>query len=161
MPCAPKWSHNGLVEFTFRLGRERLYPHPAVVTTGPASADADYDNGTTLHNRRRSRRCDDDCATHRIAREAREEAKAGHRLIRLSTAARDCRPAREVFLCALLSSTEGEDNPRVVVVAIVLVHRADLPESVKTRPWRLRIDRLAQLSEEPHLLLIPEHQLAS
>ena len=57
--------------------------------------------------------------------------------------------------------TKCKDNPRVIVVAIVLVHRADLPESVKTRPWYLRIDRLAQLSEEPHLLLIPEHQLAS
>jgi hypothetical protein len=58
-------------------------------------------------------------------------------------------------------STEGEDNRRVVVVAVVLAHRAELPESAKTRLWRLRTDRLAELPEELQLLLITEHQLAS
>ena len=58
-------------------------------------------------------------------------------------------------------STEGKDNSRIVMVAVVFVHRADLPESVKTRPWRLRTDRLPKLPEEPQLLLITEHQLTS
>ncbi len=58
-------------------------------------------------------------------------------------------------------STEGEDDRRVVVVAIVLAHRADLPVSVKTRPWYIPTDRLPELPEELQLLLITEHRLAS
>src|SRR5918993_721826 len=42
--------------------------------------------------------------------EVREEAKAIHHLVRLSTAAQDSRPAREEFLSALLSSTESKGN---------------------------------------------------
>jgi hypothetical protein len=58
-------------------------------------------------------------------------------------------------------STEGENNRRVVVVAVVLFHRADLPVSVKTRSWYVRTNRLPELPEEPHLLLLTEHCLAS
>ncbi len=58
-------------------------------------------------------------------------------------------------------STEGENNRRVVVVAVVLSHRADLPVSVKTRPWYVRTDRLPKLPKDSQLLLITEHRLAS
>src|SRR5918994_5393124 len=62
---------------------------------------------------------------------------------------------------SLSSSTEGKDNFREVVVAVVLAHRADLPQSVKTRPRHVRTDLSPQLSEELKLLLITEHYLAS
>jgi hypothetical protein len=65
------------------------------------------------------------------------------------------------FPSTLPPSTEGQDNPRIVVVAIVLAHRADLPISIKTRPWYVRTDRLPKLPEEFKFLLITEHQLAS
>src|SRR3712207_1455343 len=58
-------------------------------------------------------------------------------------------------------STEGENNRRVVVVAVVLSHRTNLPVGVKTRPWYVRTDRLPELPEELQLLLITEHRLAS
>ena len=58
-------------------------------------------------------------------------------------------------------STEGENNRRVVVVAVVLAHRSDLPVGVKTRPWYVRTDRLPEPPEELQLLLLTEHRLAS
>ncbi len=70
------------------------------------------------------------------SREARDEKERGRSPVR-----GECLPSCE--------STEGEDDRRVVVVAVVLAHRADLPGAVKTRPWRLRTDRLPELSEVP------------
>ena len=96
------------------------------------------------------------CA-HGCGTEVHKEAKAGHRCVGLSTAAQNSRPAREVFLSALLSSTEGENNRRLVMVAVVLAHGADLPVGVKTYPWHLRTDRSPELPEDPHLLLLTEH----
>ena len=57
----------------------------------------------------------------------------------------------------LPSSTEGEDDRRVVVLA----YRADLPVGEKTSPWCIRIDRLPEPPQDPQLLLITEHSLAS
>jgi hypothetical protein len=37
------------------------------------------------------------------------------------------------------SSTEGENDCRVEMTVVVLLHRTNLPPSVKTRPWCLRI----------------------
>src|SRR5918992_5792325 len=44
---------------------------------------------------------------------------------------------------------------------VVLLHRTDLPPSVITRPWHVRVNRLPKLPEEVQLLLIAEHHLAS
>jgi len=57
----------------------------------------------------------------------------------------------------ILSSTKSKNHSRLVVVAVVLVHRADLPVGVKTRPWHLRTDRSPELPEDPQLLLLAEH----
>ncbi len=37
-------------------------------------------------------------------------------------------------------ATQGKDDRRVVMVAVVLSHRADLPGGVKTSPWLAGID---------------------
>jgi hypothetical protein len=78
-----------------------------------------------------------------------------------STAALYAGFAYLTVLSILPYSTEGENNRRVVVVAVVLAHGADLPVSVKTRPWRLRTERLPELPEKLELLLIAKHCLAS
>ncbi len=43
----------------------------------------------------------------------------------------------------------------------MLLYRTDLPPSVKTSPWHIRVKRLPKLPEELQLLLIAEHHLAS
>jgi hypothetical protein len=43
--------------------------------------------------------------------------------------------------------TEGENDRCVVVVAVVLSNRADLPGGVKPSPWHLRTDRFPELIE--------------
>jgi hypothetical protein len=37
------------------------------------------------------------------------------------------------------SSTEGKDNRRVEMMVVVFLYRADLPRTVITRPWSIRI----------------------
>src|ERR671911_1152054 len=45
---------------------------------------------------------------------------------------------------------------------VVLLYRAQLPPfSVKTRPWHIRVNRLAKPLEDLQLLLLTEHQFAS
>ena len=58
-------------------------------------------------------------------------------------------------------STDGEDDRREVVIAVVFAHRTDLPVGVKTSPWYIRVNRLPELPENPQLLLLAEHRLAS
>jgi hypothetical protein len=60
---------------------------------------------------------------------------------------------------SLSSSTEGKDNRRVEVTKVVLLYRTDLPPSVITRPWHVRVNRSPKLPEEVQLLLIAEHHL--
>jgi hypothetical protein len=57
---------------------------------------------------------------------------------------------------SLSSSTEGKDNRRVEMTKVVLLHRANLPYSVKTRPWHVRANRLPKPLEELQFLLLPE-----
>jgi hypothetical protein len=64
-------------------------------------------------------------------------------------------------LLAAVWSTEGKDDRRVEVTVVVLLHRTNLPPSVKTRPWHVRVNRLAKLPEELQLLLLTEQHLPS
>src|SRR5918994_4474205 len=43
----------------------------------------------------------------------------------------------------------------------MLLHRTNFPESIETRPWHLRANRLPELLEQLQLLLFAEHHLAS
>ncbi len=47
------------------------------------------------------------------------------------------------------------------MMVVVLLYRANLPYSVKTRPWHVRANGLAKPLEQLQLLLITEHHLAS
>src|SRR5215211_285850 len=47
------------------------------------------------------------------------------------------------------------------MTVVMLLYRTNLPYSVETRPWHVRVNRLAKLPEELQLLLISEHHLAS
>jgi len=58
-------------------------------------------------------------------------------------------------------STEGKYDRRVEITVVVLLHRANLPESIETRPWQVRANGLAKPLEELQLLLFAEHHLAS
>src|SRR5215212_1278719 len=44
---------------------------------------------------------------------------------------------------------------------VVLLHRTNLPPSVITRPWHVRVNGLPKLPEELQLLLFAEHHLTS
>src|SRR5918994_264724 len=46
------------------------------------------------------------------------------------------------------------------MTVVMLLYRTDLPPSVKTRPWHIRVKRLPKLPEELQLLLIAEHHLS-
>src|SRR5918995_1832248 len=59
------------------------------------------------------------------------------------------------------SSTQGKDNRREEMKVIVLFYRANLPYSVETCPWCLRIQGLPKPLEDLQLLLLTEHRLAS
>src|SRR5215210_1050170 len=47
------------------------------------------------------------------------------------------------------------------MTVVVLLYRTDLPPSVITRPWHVRVNGLPKLPEKLQLLLIAEHHLAS
>ena len=115
MPYAPKWSHNGLVEFTFRLGRERLYPHPAVVTTDPASANADCDNGAGLHGAPRLRGRDEGTA-HRVVREAREEAEVTQIRFPITSLKRFERASRNVAKSSASKASTASGGIRLLTI---------------------------------------------
>jgi hypothetical protein len=57
---------------------------------------------------------------------------------------------------SLPSSTQGKDDRGVEMAKIVLLHRANLPYGVKTRPWHVRANRLPKPLEELQLLLLTE-----
>src|SRR5215204_5820185 len=61
----------------------------------------------------------------------------------------------------ILASTQGKDDRRVQMTKVVFLYRTDLPCSVKTRPWRIRTNRLPKLLQDLRFLLISEHHLAS
>ena len=44
---------------------------------------------------------------------------------------------------------------------VMLLYRSNLPYGVKTHPWHVRANGLAKPLEQPQLLLLTEHQLAS
>src|SRR5215213_5950421 len=46
------------------------------------------------------------------------------------------------------------------MTVVVLLYRTNLPPSVITRPWHVRVNRLPKLPEELQLLLLTEHHLA-
>src|SRR5215208_1185010 len=63
---------------------------------------------------------------------------------------------------SLPASTQGKHNRRQEMRVVVLLYRAQLPPfSVKTRPWHIRVNRLAKPLEDLQLLLLTEHQFAS
>src|ERR687897_492938 len=66
-----------------------------------------------------------------------------------------------MLVWSLPSSTEGKHNRRVQMMVVVLLYRADLPRTVITRPWHLRVNGSPKLPEEPQFLLLTEHFLAS
>src|SRR5215208_3946107 len=47
------------------------------------------------------------------------------------------------------------------MMVVVLLHRADLPSTVITRPWHVRVNGSPKLPEVLQLLLLAEHRLAS
>src|SRR5215203_6830465 len=47
------------------------------------------------------------------------------------------------------------------MMVVVLLHRADLPSTVITRPWHVRVNGSPKLPEVLQLLLLAEHHLAS
>src|SRR5215208_5935103 len=61
----------------------------------------------------------------------------------------------------ILASTQGKDDRRVQMTKVVLLYRTNLPCSVKTRPWRIRTNRLPKLLQDLQFLLLAEHHLAS
>jgi hypothetical protein len=44
---------------------------------------------------------------------------------------------------------------------VVLLYRTNLPESIETRPWHVRANRLAKPLEQLQLLVLTEHHLPS
>src|SRR5215210_7410040 len=46
------------------------------------------------------------------------------------------------------------------MMVVVLLYRADLPRSVITRPWHVRVNGSPELPEELQLLLLAEHHLS-
>ena len=44
---------------------------------------------------------------------------------------------------------------------VMLLYRTNLPYSVKTHPWHIRLNRFAKPLEELELFLLTEHQFAS
>src|SRR5215204_1335408 len=61
----------------------------------------------------------------------------------------------------ILASTQGKDDRRVQMTKIVFLYWTNLPRSVKTRPWRIRTNRLPKLLQDLQFLLLAEHHLAS
>src|SRR5215204_2492777 len=61
----------------------------------------------------------------------------------------------------ILASTQGKDDRRVQMTKVVFLYRTDLPCSVKTRPWRIRTNRLPKLLQDLRFLLLSEHHLSS
>src|SRR5919107_1698209 len=47
------------------------------------------------------------------------------------------------------------------MMVVVLLYRADLPRTVITRPWHVRVNGWPKVPEELQLLLLAEHILAS
>ena len=47
------------------------------------------------------------------------------------------------------------------MMVVVLLYRADLPRTVITRPWHVRVNGSPKVPEELQLLLLTEHVLAS
>src|SRR5215207_9492133 len=63
--------------------------------------------------------------------------------------------------CSIPSSTQGKDNRCVQMTKVVLLYWTNLPCSVKTRPWRIRTNRLPKVLQDLQFLLLAEHHLAS
>src|SRR5918993_2476808 len=61
----------------------------------------------------------------------------------------------------ILASTQGKDNRRVEMTKVVFLYRANLPRTVITRPWHVRVNGSPKLPEELQFLLLAEHVLAS
>src|ERR687897_1701969 len=47
------------------------------------------------------------------------------------------------------------------MMVVVLLYRADLPRTVITRPWHVRVNGSPKVPEELQLLVLTEHHLAS
>src|SRR5215213_1085337 len=58
-------------------------------------------------------------------------------------------------------STQGEHNRRVEMMVVALLYRANLPRTVKTRPWHVGVNGPPKLPEDLQLLLLAEHILPS
>src|ERR687891_270008 len=61
----------------------------------------------------------------------------------------------------ILVSTQGKHNRRVEMSKVVFLYRTNLPRTVITRPWHVRVNGSPELPEELQLLLLTEHFLAS
>src|SRR5918993_5308783 len=61
----------------------------------------------------------------------------------------------------ILASTKGKHNRRVQMTKVVFLYRTNLPCTVITRPWHLRVNGSPKLPEELQFLLLTEHLLAS
>src|SRR5215218_2794108 len=63
--------------------------------------------------------------------------------------------------CSIPSSTQGKDNRCVQMTKVVFLYWTNLPCSVKTRPWRIRTNRLPKVLQDLQFLLLAEHHLPS
>src|SRR5918995_1675682 len=61
----------------------------------------------------------------------------------------------------ILASTKGKHNRCVQMTKVVFLYRTNLPRTVITRPWHLRVNGSPKLLEELQFLLLTEHHLAS
>src|SRR5687767_5651896 len=60
----------------------------------------------------------------------------------------------------ILASTQGKHNRRVEMTKVVFLYRTNLPRTVITCPWHLRVNGSPKLPEELQFLLLAEHHLA-
>src|ERR671910_225859 len=61
----------------------------------------------------------------------------------------------------ILASTQGKHDRRVEMTKVVFLYRTNLPRTVITRPWHVRVNGSPKLPEELQFLLLAEHHLAS
>src|SRR5918999_1541838 len=61
----------------------------------------------------------------------------------------------------ILASTQGKHNRRVQMMVVVLLYRTNLPCTVITCPWHLRVNGSPKVPEELQLILLTEHVLPS
>src|ERR687898_310234 len=54
----------------------------------------------------------------------------------------------------ILASTQGKHNRRVEMSKVVFLYRTNLPRTVITRPWHVRVNGSPELPEELQFLLV-------